>query len=186
MENDLLKDIDFKEENKDKKKKNFFYEWGLPIISAVILALLINKFLLFKVYIPSGSMIPTLNIEDRLFVSRVYNPENLKRGDVVVFDSKELGEVLIKRLIGLPGDHIEIINGIVSINGEILEEPYVQNKDTFNGVFDVPEGKYFFLGDNRPDSKDSRLWINPYIASEDIMGKAQVKIYPFKDFGSIK
>lgn len=171
---------------KKTKKKGFFYEWGLPVIAAVVLALLINKFLIFKVYIPSESMVPTLNVHDRLFVSRIYNLENLERGDVVVFYSNELQETLIKRLIGLPGDKIEIVNGEVSVNGVKLNEDYVVNKDNYYGAFEVPEGKYFFLGDNRPVSADSRKWINPYIDGEDIMGKAQLKIYPFKDFGSVK
>ncbi|MGL4773135.1 MAG: signal peptidase I [Clostridium sp.] len=200
MEHDALNDKDIQkeiiekeadcieknEQHKEKEKKGFFYEWGLPIISAIILALLINKFLLFKVYIPSESMVPTLNVEDRLFVSRIYNYDKLERGNIIVFDSKEYGETMIKRLIGLPGDHIEIMNGVVSINGETLDEPYVKNTDNYYGTFDVPEGKYFFLGDNRPVSADSRKWINPYIDQKDIMGKAQIKIYPFKDFGSVK
>ena len=67
--------------SKDVKKSNFFNEWIIPIVIAVILAILINRFLIFKVKIPSESMVPTLNVGDRLFVTRVYNPEKLKRGD---------------------------------------------------------------------------------------------------------
>lgn len=170
----------------ENKKNNLFYEWGIPIIVAVVLALLINKFIVFKVYIPSESMVPTLNVEDRLFVTRVYNEGKFKRGDILVFDSNELGEKLIKRLIGLPGDKILIKNGEVSINGEKLIEDYIGNADRFNGEYEVPEGKYFFLGDNRLWSKDSRYWINPYIDGEDIEGKAQLKVYPFSDIGKIK
>jgi len=176
------------ENNEEEKKpiKNFIYEWGIPIISAFIIAFLINKFLLFKVLIPSESMVPTLNVGDRLFVTRVYNPEKLERGDIVVFYSEELQEDLIKRLIGLPGDKIEIKNGVVSVNGEVLEEDYIGAKDNVNGVYTVPEGKYFFLGDNRLYSKDSRYWINPYIDGKDITGKAQVKVYPLDQIGKVK
>ena len=171
MENNI------EEDGKEKNTiKNFIYEWGVPVISAVIIAILINKFLLFKVLIPSESMVPTLNVNDRLFVTRVYNLEKLKRGDILVFYSEELQEDLIKRLIGLPGDKIQIINGVVSVNGEVLEEDYI-------GAL---EGKYFFLGDNRLYSKDSRYWINPYIDGEDIAGKAQIKVYPFDEIGKIK
>ena len=176
-------------ENHEKGKnsiKKFIYEWGIPIVSAFIIAFLINKFLLFKVLIPSESMVPTLNVGDRLFVTRVYNLDKLERDDIVVFYSEELQEDLIKRLIGLPGDKIEIKNGVVSINGEILEEDYIGAKDTVNGVYEVPEGKYFFLGDNRLYSKDSRYWINPYIDGKDITGKAQVKVYPFDQIGKVK
>lgn len=172
--------------SKENKKNGFFYEWGIPVIVAVVLAVLINKFIVFKVYIPSESMVPTLNVDDRLFVTRVYNEEKFERGDILVFESEELGEKLIKRLIGLPGDKIVIENGQVSVNGEKLIEPYIGNEDRFNGEYEVPEGKYFFLGDNRLWSKDSRYWNDPYIDGKDIIGKAQIKVYPFSEIGRIE
>lgn len=169
-----------------KKKSNFFTEWILPIALAFVIALLVKEFLIFKVFIPSESMVPTLNVGDHLFVSRVYNLDNLDRGDILVFHSDELSDTLIKRLIGKPGDKISIVDGKVSVNGEEIKEDYVVNKDNFYGEFEVPEGKYFFLGDNRPISFDSRKWENPYIDGKDIKAKAQIKVYPFSDFGSIK
>lgn len=172
--------------SKEVKKSNFFYDWIIPILVAVVLAFLINKFLIFKVKIPSESMVPTLNVGDRLFVSRVYNPEKLKRGDVVVFHSKEKSEDMIKRLIGLPGDDIIIKDGIVTVNGETLVEEYIGTADDYTGEFKVPENEYFFLGDNRFWSLDSRYWDYPYIEEREIMGKAQIKVYPWKDFGKIK
>ena len=83
-----------KESNKEIKnqKTGFFYEWVVPIVIAVILAFLINKFVIYKVKIPSESMVPTLNVNDRLFVTRVYNPEKLDRGDIVVFRYDQEGE----------------------------------------------------------------------------------------------
>ena len=131
-------------------------------------------------------MVPTINIENRLLISRIHNLTNLKRGDIIVFYSEELNERLVKRLIGLPGDKIQIKNGVISVNGEQLDEDYVKNKDTYNGNFEVPEGKYFFLGDNRPISKDARRWINPYIDGSAIEGKAQFIFYPFQNFGVVK
>jgi len=181
--NDLEKRKKRLEENNNK---GFLYEWGIPIVVAVVLALLITKFIVFKVYIPSESMVPTLNVGDRLFVARVYNEEKFERGDILVFESDELEEKLIKRLIGLPGDKILIENGEVYVNGEKLIEDYIGNADRFNGEYEVPEGKYFFLGDNRLWSKDSRYWINPYIDGKDIIGKAQFKVYPFSEIGKIK
>lgn len=182
-----IEDKESRMEQKDENTaNNFIKEWAIPIISAIILAYLINKFLLFKVLIPSESMVPTLNVDDRLFVTRVYNPDKLKRGEVIVFYSEELQELLIKRLIGLPGDKIKIEDGTVFLNGERLEENYIGNEDEFNGEYEVPEGKYFFLGDNRLLSKDSRYWINPYIDGKDIKGKAQIKVYPFDEIGKIK
>lgn len=168
--------------------KIFVLDWILPIVLAVGIAFLINNFLLFFSEVTSGSMIPTLNINDRVIVTKVYDYKNLKRGDIVVFHSDELDETLIKRLIGLPGDHIEINDGDVSINGKIIEENYVKNNEVTDRelVYDVPKDKYFFLGDNRVNSYDSRKWKNPFIDKKDIEGKAKLKIYPFKDFGSIK
>ena len=171
---------------KKKEKTGFFYDWIVPILIAVVLAVLINKFIVFKVKIPSESMVPTLNVGDRLFVTRVYNPENLERGDVVVFHSDEKNEDMIKRLIGKPGDTIVINDGIVTVNGETLYENYIGTPDKFNGTYEVPEGQYFFLGDNRFFSSDSRYWDTPYIDGSDVMGKAQLKVYPFDDFGMIK
>lgn len=170
-------------------KTGFFYEWVIPIVIAIVLAFLINKFVIYKVRIPSESMVPTLNVGDRLFVTRVYNPENLDRGDIVVFNYDQEGEdiKMIKRLIGCPGDIVEINNGIVSVNGEVLNEDYIGAEDTFNGTYEVPEGKYFFLGDNRKWSKDSRYWPKtPFVDADDIEGKAVLKVYPFRDFGLIE
>lgn len=131
-------------------------------------------------------MIPTINLNDKILVTRIHNFDNLKRGNVIVFYSDELKETLVKRLIGLPGDKIDIKNGIVFVNGEKLEEDYVKNKDDYNGSFEVPQGKYFFLGDNRPVSLDARYWKEHYIDSSKIEGKAQFIFYPFKDFGMLK
>ena len=167
-------------------KLNFFKDWIIPIIIAVVLAILINRFLIFRVYIPSSSMAPTLNVNDRLLVTKVYKPENLKRGDIVVFNSKELDEIVIKRLIGLPGDEIRFDGTSVYVNGKKLDEPYVKNPMEFYGTFKVPEGKYFFLGDNRANSNDARFWKNPYINGDQILGKAQVKIYPFNVIGLLQ
>ena len=185
--------IDDKEESVLKKgfivaflsKGGFFREWIIPIIAAIGIALLINKFLVYNVYIPSESMVPTLNIGDKLMVTRVYDTNKIKRGDVIVFYSEELAEILIKRAIGLPGDHIKIHDGIININGEDIKEDYIKNNEKFDGDFEVPNNKFFFLGDNRSRSNDARRWINPYIDASNIQGKARIKFYPFKDFGSL-
>lgn len=152
-----------------------------------MVALAVKEFIIFKVYIPSESMFPTIKKYDQLFTLKIYKLDNLKRGDIIVFESKELNNLLIKRLIGLPGDEISIDNGKVTINGGVMEENYVKNNDfNYIGKFKVPENKYFFLGDNRSKSMDSRYWINPYIEGENIIGKALIRVYPFKDIGLIK
>ena len=174
------------------KVKKILTDWILPILIAVIVAYLIRKFLIFQIHVPSGSMLPTLQEQEKFMTERIYHPEKLKRGDIVVFDSKELDETMVKRLIGLPNDHIEIKDGVVSVNGEVLVEDYVKypsdsktNKKT-DGVYDVPEGKYFFLGDNRNNSLDSRYWKNHFIDESDIQGKVLFRTFPLKKFGSVK
>lgn len=174
-------------DNKIRKSlSGLLSNWIIPVLIAVVIAVLINKFVIFKVKIPSESMVPTLNVGDNLFARRVYNPENLKRGDLVIFYSQEREQLMIKRLIGLPNDDISINNGVVSVNSEILTEDYVENQEEFSGKYKVPQGKYFFLGDNRANSGDSRYWKNSYIDSADIKGKAIIKVYPFDDIGFVE
>lgn len=174
---------------KSTKKKSLIYiwnQWIIPIIISIFLAIIINNFVVFKIKIPSESMAPTLNIGDRLLAYRIYNTKNLSRGDLVVFKYKPQGKLFIKRLIGLPNDEIIINNGVVSVNGEMLEENYIENNMLYNGRFKVPEDSYFFLGDNRNNSFDSRFWDYPYIASSDIRGKAFLKVYPFNEVNVFK
>ncbi|MDD6795159.1 MAG: signal peptidase I [Clostridiaceae bacterium] len=168
------------------KKSNFFSEWVVPVLVALVAAILIRTFLLFQAEIPSTSMVPTLNVNDKIWVTKVYNTDSIERGDIVVFDSDELKDTLIKRVIGLPGDDIKIVDGVVSVNGEEINEDYVVNKDNWNGEYHVPEGKFFFCGDNRPASFDSRRWQNPFIDKDKIVGKARLRVYPFSNFGFLK
>jgi signal peptidase I len=164
--------------------KHFIKEWLLPIFVAIILAFLINKFVFYNVKIPSASMYPTIKVGDKITVTPVYNKSKLKRGDIIVFYSDELKDRLIKRLIGLPGDEIDIKdNGEVFINRSKIEEPYVVYKEDLGKQFKIPQGKYLFLGDNRASSFDARKWQNPYIDSKDIQAKAQFILSPFKRFG---
>lgn len=175
-----------KKKNASKKKGGIVstvLEWAITIVAALLISFLINKFLIFKVYIPSESMYPTLKVKDQLFVTKMYSKDSIQRGDVLVFFSDEFNELLIKRVIGLPGDEVIVkSSGEVVVNGEVLKEDYVVQKDEtaiFDLEFKVPEGKYFFLGDNRANSLDSRYWNEPYIDFEDIRGEARIIIYPF-------
>lgn len=164
--------------------KKIFSDWVMPIGVAIILAISINKFVFYKIKIPSESMYPTIKVGDRIIVTRIHDKSKLKRGDIVVFYSHESKDMLIKRLIGLPGDEVNIEdNGQVFINGDKSEEPYVVfNKDLVR-QFKVPENKYLFLGDNRAASLDARQWEEPYIDSKDIRGKARFLVAPFRRFG---
>jgi signal peptidase I len=103
--------------------KRVMNDWIIPIVAAAIIAVFIHIFIFFIVTIPSESMVPTINVGDKVFVTRIYNKDKLQRGDIVVFYSKELKDTLIKRLIGLPGDEVVIKEaGQVYVNGEKIEE----------------------------------------------------------------
>lgn len=164
--------------------KRLIQDWVLPVLAAIVLALLINKFIFFNINVPTASMDPTIKIGDHILVSRIYNFNNIKRGDIIVFYSNELHQKLVKRLIGLPGDTVEIKEDhTVWINNKKLDEPYVKNNGGKIGAYKVPENQYFFLGDNRADSLDSRYWTNSFISSNDIQGKAQITLFPFNRIG---
>lgn len=172
--------------NKSSNILSTIKEYVIIIGGAIILTVLIQKFVIFKAEIPTGSMIPTLEVDDQVFVSRLINKDKLKRGDLVVFNSKEKDKILVKRLIGLPGETIELKGTEVFINGKKLEEDYVKHPSEDNYTFKVPEGKYLFLGDNRASSEDARYWENSYIDQDDVMGEVVLRIWPFDRIGNIK
>ncbi|ARC85369.1 signal peptidase I [Clostridium argentinense CDC 2741] len=160
--------------------KDELRQWSLAAIIGIILALGINYFLFFICKIPSASMEPTIMTGNRLIATRVYNKDKIKNGEIVVFYSEEESELLIKRVIGISGDKIKIQdNGEVFVNDKKLEENYVLNNEEVGGEYTVPKDHFFFLGDNRARSFDSRKWNNPYIHKKDIKGKARIIIYPF-------
>ncbi len=113
---------------------------------------------------------------------------NIKRGDILVFYSDELDELLLKRVIGLSGEHVEIkSDGSIYIDGKKIKEDYVKYSGRKTDMyFDVPEEKFLMLGDNRANSDDARYWTNPYIDSKDIDAKAQIIVYPFDRIGFVK
>lgn len=165
----------------------FIKEWVIPIALAVIAAILVKVFIVFNILVPSTSMYPTIKPGDSILVTKIYNFGKIKRGDILVFYSKERKERLTKRLIGLPGDKVEVTDDCtVYINGNKQKEPYVKSPGGKSGTYVVPNGKYFFLGDNRVDSLDSRYWQNPYIDKSDIMGKAVFIYFPFNRVGKLK
>ena len=177
------------ENNKEKKKwdkKSVIKEvrdYVFLIILAFALAFLMNKFVYANAEVPTGSMIPVVQPNDRLIVNRLaYLFEEPKRGDIVMFafpdDEKDN---YLKRIIGLPGEKVEIKKGLVYINDseKPLDEPYINDPPNGNyGPYNVPEGCYFMLGDNRDESKDARFWNNTYVKEEKIVGKAWLKYYP--------
>lgn len=167
--------------------KRIFNTWLCTIILAVFIAILINKFLFFQILVPSGSMYPTIKPKDRIITTRIYKFNNIKRGDILVFYSDELQETMVKRVIGLPNDLVEIKeDGSVFINNEKIDEFYVKYPNNRTGKFKVPEKEYFFLGDNRVNSFDSRSWKNPFILAENIKGRAMYIVFPFNRLSKLK
>ncbi|MGL5066588.1 MAG: signal peptidase I [Sarcina sp.] len=162
-------------------------DWVVPVVCAMVIAILINKFLFFKVEVPTGSMIPTVEIDDQIFVRRIYDKSKIERGDIVVFEKEGETELLLKRVIGLPGEIVKVENdGKVYINDEFLDEGYVKHPDSLTGTFVVPMDNYLMMGDNRADSEDARMWANPYIPAENIIAEAGLRVFPFNNMGFLK
>ena len=167
--------------------KRILKEWVIPYGTLIIVVLLLSKYVFFLAIVPSGSMHPTIREASVLFTLRVHDLGKLERGDIVVFYSDELEKTLVKRLIGLPGEEIVIDDkGVISVDGTVLDEPYVKFPSYQSGSFQVPEDSYFFLGDNRSDSFDARSWQNPYIPADKVEGKAVFTLWPLNKFGTLK
>ena len=176
------------EDNKEKKwnKKSIFKEvrdYVFLILLAFALAFLMNRFVYANAEVPTGSMIPIVQPGDRLIVNRLaYLFDEPDRGDIVMFAyPDDESENYLKRIIGLPGEKVEIKDGLVYINdsSKPLDEPYINDPPNGDfGPYNVPENSYFMLGDNRDESKDARYWDVKYVKKEKIVGKAWLKYYP--------
>ncbi|MGI5941652.1 MAG: signal peptidase I [Pelotomaculaceae bacterium] len=156
-------------------------DWLLTIVLAVLLSLAIRTYVAEARWIPSESMLPTLRIGDHLIIEKIsYKLGAIDRGDIVVFKAppaSHLEEVMIKRVIALPGETVSIKDGVVYINGIPLEEPYELEKprEDFKPVT-VPENSIFVMGDNRNNSFDSRFW--GVLEKDMVIGKAFARYYP--------
>jgi signal peptidase I len=174
-------------------------EWVVVVLGALAIAVVIQLTSLQAFRIPSESMLPLLEKGDRVLVNKwSYRIHDVKRGDVVVF-SRPPGltdttvDDLIKRVVGLPGDSISIADGHVSVNGEVLDEPYLAPGATTQASGPVtcppadpcviPDGKVWVMGDNRNFSEDSR-WFGP-IAESSIVGRAFVRLWPLGRIGGL-
>lgn len=167
--------------------RRFVKEWVLPFGLEIIVLLLLLRYVFFLVMVPTGSMKPNIAEGSCLFVTHLYAPEKtVKRGDILVFWSDELDEKLIKRVVGLPGDHVRLDDeGKMFLNGEYFPEDYVMFPSDRSGEWEVPEGKYLFMGDNRDGSFDARYWEEPYIDASELSGKAWFALWPPSNFGPL-
>jgi signal peptidase I len=156
---------------------------------AFVIAYVLTHFLIINCKVPTGSMLDTIQLNDRIIGSRLsYLNSSPERGDIVIFPfPDDESRIYIKRVLGLPGETIEVKSGRVYINGSDtpLEEPYLKEEYLVGsrdfGPYTIPEGCYFMLGDHRNNSADSRVWNNTCVQEDKIMGKALFIYYPFND-----
>lgn len=185
--------------NSDKFKKNKrrrreeinwrkeITSWVKLVIIAVVVALAVNNLVIINAQVPSGSMENTIHAKSRMIGFRLaYVFSEPKRGDIIIFKYPEdESQNFVKRVIGLPGEDVEIKNGVVYINDEPLSEEYTYFSGgliDLRGDFEkthIPDKCYFVLGDNRNNSRDSRFWTSTHFVQEDeILGKAIFSYYP--------
>lgn len=178
---------------KEKKTGGFLKDIVIPVIVAVIVFLLIQNFIVGMYYIPSESMVPTLQVNDRVVVTKFsYAMAEPDRQDIVVFkfppndDTTKPKADYVKRIIGLPGEKLEIKNNVVFINEKALEENYLNEGTRMPnfGPVEIPEGSYFVMGDNRNNSNDSRYW--GFVGKKYIEGKAQALYWPLDRIGGLQ
>ncbi len=182
-----------------KKEKNELWEWSKALLIAFGLAAIIRFFLFTPIVVDGESMMPTLENGDRMVVNKIgYMVGEPDRFDIVVFHAPEQKNY-IKRVIGLPGDHIEFKNDQLFINGKVVDEPYLdQYKEEIDdgtltedftleekiNMEKIPEGHIFVMGDNRRYSKDSRHI--GLVAIDEIIGSTNFVFWPIEDFGTVK
>ena len=157
-------------------------------VAFVIVFGVLRPFVVKSFWIPSESMVPTLEVGDRIFVNRfIYSFLEPERGDIVVFDSvDEDDQTLIKRVVGVAEDEIQVQGGVLYVNDEAQEEPYLNDADQFRSYYGptvVPEGHIFVMGDNRGNSADSRVF-GP-LPLENLKGEAFMRFWPVSKIGTI-
>jgi len=183
--------VNKEKKNQEQQPENFWQEMFKTFALAGLLAFGIRTFIAEARYIPSGSMEPTLQINDHLMIEKVsYHLQKPERGDIVVFNptdtlkQENYHQAFIKRIIGLPGDTVEVKGGHVYINGEVITEDYIKEIPKYNyGPQIVPDDQYLVLGDNRNNSYDSHLW--GFVPRENLIGKAFVRFWPLNRVGTI-
>ena len=165
--------------------KRFTRDFLITII-ATLLVLLGLQATIQSTAVLGSSMEPNFEAGQRLIVNKlIYRFDEVKRGDVVILHPpSDTNMEYIKRVIGLPGETVEVKNGLVYINGEPLSEPYILDPPLYTmQKLEVPQGYYFVLGDNRNNSNDSHIW-GP-ISKDSIIGKVWLSIWPISDWGII-
>lgn len=191
-----------------EKAKSQLREWIESILIALVIAVFIQTFLVQAFKIPSGSMIPTFQVGDRIFVNKflysarvpfinfrlpILDIKEPKRGDIIVFASPEDPKKdFVKRLIAFGGEKVEIRDGKILVNGHLLDEPAIKEVYYYNAgdygaqdkVITVPPNSYFALGDNSANSRDSRYW--GFVPRKNLVGKAMLIYWPLNRITKVK
>lgn len=162
-----------------KKKFKYGKEFIIGMFLAFIIIMIISKFY-FVASIPSASMDDTLVVGDRLIIKNNIDADEINVGSIYVFNKEDT--IMIKRCIGVEGDHIQVKDNDVFRNGNLLNEEYVSSSISSDQSFDidiiVPKGKVFFLGDNRRVSRDARYWEDMFVDESEVFGKALNVFFP--------
>ncbi len=140
-----------------------------------IAAFLFRRYVGFVIRVHAHSMWPTLRSGQLLFTRSILHGHRIRHGDIAVVQSAELGQRVVKRILGLPGDRLVLDSGGLVRNGEQLTEPYVVHAGDTSGSWLVPEGHCFLLGDNRAASSDSRSWKQSFTPLEAILGRVRAR-----------
>ena len=201
-ENNMESTTEAKEKSRGRRIFDEIMSWVKPMVIAVIFALFLDNFIIVNATVPTGSMENTIQPGDRLVGNRLaYLKEDPQRGDIIIFKYPvDEEENYIKRVIGLPGETVEILGGKIYINGSpaALDEPYLKEEWYIRNdglIFEVPENCYLVLGDNRNNSLDSRYWAEEaldeglttdkdeavsysFVPKDNILGKAICVYWP--------
>lgn len=172
----------------DRFTKKILIAIGIYVIFAIIFVILFQTTFMLSL-VPSGSMEGTIKTNSIVFSTRYdVDEEDLERYDILTFVSpNDLDVTYIKRLIGLPGETVEVKEGKVYADGVELDSSFINESQNQagDGIYEIPEGCYFFMGDNRNNSNDSRFWEKPYVPAKNIQAKAKCVIFPFSKAGSL-
>lgn len=190
--NDMSSEQEKLQKRKDESAVREMISWIITLALAVVAALFVKNYVIINANIPSGSMENTIMTGDRLFGFRLaYRNSSPERGDIIIFKfPDDETENYVKRVIGLPGETVEIEDAKIYIDGsEVpLQEDYLKEEWTVETgplSFEVPEDSYLVLGDNRNNSYDARYWDNQFVSKDKILGKAVFRYYPFSNVGSL-
>ncbi len=180
---------DLKDQEPKQGSKNSVVQFVLEMLQTLVLAFVLYfaiDFVVARVQVENISMLPTLHSGEFLMVNKLaYRSGDYQRGDIIVFHSPtNPKEDYVKRIIGIPGDTIRINDGTVSINGVVQDEPYIMEPMKYSGMWEVPDGSLFVLGDNRNESYDSHAW--NYLPQKKVIGKAFLIYWPPEDVRILK